>query len=363
MLNNIRVLEFGSMISAPFATYLLSDLGAEVIKVEPLNGDPLRYMSNRTKDNSSAFFESVNRGKSSISIDFNNEHDVSKLSMLISTVDIVVHNYLPKTAKILKIDYEHIFELNPTVIYISVNGFGSNTPNGNKPGLDMVFQGLSGMMSMTGEGDTPIRTPSPIIDLSTGLYCALAATAALNKRTSSNQGSNIDISMLNTAIAMQSPLFHQFFSNNSANLEKKGNRSHGSFTNCYSSKDGYVNISITKLSQWNRLQNILEVIPIDVKSYSELFEYESTIFNAIAKYAAGMKTDRLISELENIGIPSGAVLEYDEVMKSTYVRDTRCIYKTSDGDMHINQPYYYSGKSTKNTYTPLIGEHNEKYIP
>ena len=207
-LAGVRVLDLSWILSGPFCTMTLCDLGADVIKVErPPWGDMGR--TNRPlRDGESAYFLSVNRGKRSVSIDLKEERGRELFSDLVREVDVLVENFSPGAMDGLGLGYETLAEVNPRLIYAAISGFGRTGPWRDRPALDVIAQGAGGIMSVTGQpGGPPTRPGSSLGDITAGLYAAVGILAALHERERSGRGQLIDVSMMDSQMAIQENAF------------------------------------------------------------------------------------------------------------------------------------------------------------
>ncbi|MBI2166365.1 MAG: CoA transferase [Chloroflexi bacterium] len=211
-LQGIRVLDLSRILSGPFCTMLLADLGAEVVKVEqPVKGDPARYLGARVGSDS-AYFISVNRGKKSITLNIASEEGRRLLLSLLPHFDVLVENFVPGTMARLELDYPRVSLVNPRLVYASISGFGQDGPYAQRPALDIVVQAMGGIMSITGEpGGPPIRPGVSLGDSVAGTFAALAIVAALFQRQATGQGQYIDTAMLDCQLTlMENPIARYF---------------------------------------------------------------------------------------------------------------------------------------------------------
>ena len=223
-LEHLRVLDLSRIFAGPWATQNLADLGAHVIKVErPGRGDDTRawgppfLKDGQGNDTSnSSYFMSVNRGKHSITVDIGTPEGQDIIRELAKTVDVVVENYKVGTLKRYGLDYESLRAINPRLVYCSITGFGQTGPYAPLPGYDFVFQGMSGLMSLTGKPDSepgggPMKYGVAITDLTTGMYAAFAILAAIEHRHISGRGQHIDLSLLDCAVSLTSYMSMNYF--------------------------------------------------------------------------------------------------------------------------------------------------------
>jgi len=213
-LSGIRILDLSRVLAGPWATQILGDLGAEVIKVEqPNRGDdtrawgPPQFDDGRGGERQSAYYLACNRNKKSIAIDFSKPDGAAVIRKLASTADVVVENFKVGGLKKFGLDEASLRAINPGLIYCSITGFGPTGPYANRGGYDFLIQGMAGLMSITGPaagqpGSGPTKVGAPVIDLFTGLYAAVSILAALHHRTQSGEGQSIDCALLDTALAV-----------------------------------------------------------------------------------------------------------------------------------------------------------------
>ena len=211
-LDGVRVLSFGRVLSGPYAAMLMADLGAEVIKIEnPAKGDPARANSPFIGDLSS-YFLSVNRGKKSVALDVRSEKARELIKQIVPQVDIILENFRPGVMKKIGLDYNAAKDLNQKIIYISISGFGQVGEYSQKPAYDLIAQAMGGTISITGEpGRPPVRVGYSIGDLGAALYATVATVAALYEREKTGKGQHIDVSMVDSQMALCENACARFF--------------------------------------------------------------------------------------------------------------------------------------------------------
>ena len=216
-LADVTVLDLTWVLAGPFASMILRDLGAQVIKVErPPFGDVARTTAPYI-NNESGYFFSVNRGKKSICLDLKRPEGRDLFLRLAEKADVVMENFTPGTMESLGLGYDALSARNPRLIYAATSGFGQTGPERLRPALDIVVQGMGGIMSITGEpGGPPVRPGISLGDIAAGLYTAIGILAALHERQRSGRGQMIDISMLDCQIAIQENAFMRYFATGEA---------------------------------------------------------------------------------------------------------------------------------------------------
>ena len=202
-LDGIRVIEVGNFMAVPYCGMQLADLGADVIKVENPQGGDLTRAAGPFVAGQSANFVRLNRGKRSIAIDLKASAGVEIFRSLVADADIVIENLRPGTMRSLGLDYDALAADRPRLIYVAATGFGQDGPYAQWAGLDIIAQGMSGLMSITGErGGAPVKVGVPIADLTCALYATIAVLAALRARERDGSGQFIDVSLLESAVSL-----------------------------------------------------------------------------------------------------------------------------------------------------------------
>ena len=200
-LEGIRIIDLTRIIAGPFCTQLLADLGADVIKVETPDGDPVRAQG-EIVDGMSWYFATFNRNKRSVALDLRSDEGLATLRRLISKADVVVDNFRPGVMQAMGLDWETLTQLSPAIIHTSITGFGVDGPYAQRPAFDFIAQAMSGFMSLNGdERSGPMRTAVPISDLIAGHYAALGTVAALVRRARTGQGERVGAALLDGLIS------------------------------------------------------------------------------------------------------------------------------------------------------------------
>ena len=252
-LEGTKVLSFGRMLSGPFSTMLLSDLGAEVVKIEaPKIGDLARFASPFIEKISS-YFLSINRGKKSITLDLKRERAKKVVFDLAKVSDVLVENFRPGVMERLGFGYDAIRQVNPGIIYASLSGFGQQGPYAQRPAFDMIAQGMGGVMSITGEpGRPPARPGYSMGDIGASLFTCIAVLAALHERNKSGQGQWIDVAMLDSQVALCENACARYFA--TGEIPGPLGSRHPLFTpfQAFPTGDGYVVVVAQLPEDWKR---------------------------------------------------------------------------------------------------------------
>ena len=252
-LEGLIVIDLTRVLAGPYSTMQLADLGARVIKVESINGDDSREFGPFYK-NISTYFTSLNRGKESIQLNLKEKKDLAILLQLIKKADVLVENFRPGTMEKLGLKKSKLFKINPRLIYASCSGFGQTGELSKKPAYDLIVQALGGIMSLTGyENQEPVRVGTSIGDITAGLFTTIGIQAALIKRSITNKGCHIDISMLDCQVAILENAVSRYFCEKK--IPKKVGSRHPSIApfECYKCKDNYIAVAAGNNVLFNRL--------------------------------------------------------------------------------------------------------------
>jgi crotonobetainyl-CoA:carnitine CoA-transferase CaiB-like acyl-CoA transferase len=205
-LEGVRIVDISTSYAGPTATMYLADMGAEVVKVERPGGDDARAWGPPFVDGESAWFHSANRGKRSIAVDLRNRRGVELVQRLLERADVFVENLNTAKLAALGLDPDTVRRRHPHLVYCAISGFGFTGPDAATPGYDLIAQARSGLMSVTGaKGGTPQRVSTALSDIVTGLIAAFAVTAALHRRLRTGEGEFVDVSLLDTDLALMAP--------------------------------------------------------------------------------------------------------------------------------------------------------------
>jgi crotonobetainyl-CoA:carnitine CoA-transferase CaiB-like acyl-CoA transferase len=315
-LDGITVLDLSRVLSGPYCTMLLGDMGARVIKVEqPGKGDDTRGWGPPFVDGESAYFLSINRNKESITLDFKKSAGRAVLDRLIATSDVLVENFRPGTLSKLGLDYAALAPKHPRLIYCSISGFGHSGPRRNEPGYDAVIQAEGGLMSVTGAADgPPYRLGVAIGDIVTGILAAQGVLLALLSRHRTGQGQFVDIGMLDSVAALLSYQASIFFATGSA-PQRIGNR-HPTIVpyETFTASDGDFVLAVGNDDQWRRFCTVagldsderFETNRQRVMRYDEL---RPILTECMRRHTR----QQWIEQLNKAGVPCGSVRDLKEV--------------------------------------------------
>ncbi|EON93660.1 L-carnitine dehydratase/bile acid-inducible protein F [Marinobacter lipolyticus SM19] len=368
-LEGIKVVDLTRVLSGPFCTALLSDLGAEIIKIEPPAGDEYRHVG-PFKAGESALFTLVNRNKKGAVADLKNEVDLSRVLEMARDADVFVENFKPGVADRLGVGYDAVRAINPDIVYASISGFGQTGESSQLPAYDLVVQAMSGMMGITGEpGGEPTMVGESIADLVAGLYGSWAILAALFDRHRTGQGVYLDIAMLDCLFSMMpTPVAQWMFSGKAPG--RVGNRHplstpFGSFT----APDGRVIIAILNNRQFGALCDAMGRPEIAAdprfRSDEERTRHEPELRDLIESWLADHTVESAIKALSDARIPASPVLEMGDALIRARTGErqlllTQCHPRLGDIPMMV-QPVRASAWATSAPkIAPQLGEHNDE---
>ncbi len=366
-LAGLKVIELARILAGPWAGQTLSDLGAEVIKVESPKGDDTRAWGppfvTRDGDESAAYFHSTNRGKASVTVDFSTAAGQAQLCDMIRDADVFIENFKVGGLAKYGLDYDSLSAINPRLIYCSVTGFGQTGPYAHRAGYDFIIQGMSGLMSITGEPDgQPQKSGVAITDVFTGVYSVSAILAALHQRQSTGRGQHIDMALLDVAVAVTANQALNYLTTGVA-PQRMGN-GHVNLTpyQAFDCVDGHIIIATGNDAQYQRLCRLLGLdemaeAPEFLRNKDRLANRRVMIARLNGATANWTKAD-LLAGCEAQGIPAGPINDLDEVMADPQVV-ARGLQIELDGVPGIRAPFRFSdAELALHRPAPKLGEDN-----
>lgn len=271
-LAGIRILDLTHMLSGPYCGMILADLGAETIKVEPLQGEGTRKLLATDPENSlngmGAYYITLNRNKQSVCIDLKSDEGREVFYQLVKEVDVVINNFGAGVPDRLKIDYEHLQQINPAIITCSITGFGNHGPNYKRPSFDQVAQATGGGMSITGpDPENQVRAGIPIGDLGGGMFAVMGIQAALLERYKSGKGQDVDISMLDCQISLLNYMATMHFMSGKDPYPIGNSHFVHVPYDTFKTADGYIVIAVITDNFWQNLKKVVPIAELDIEKY------------------------------------------------------------------------------------------------
>lgn len=366
-LDGLKVVELARILAGPWAGQTLSDLGAEVIKVESPEGDDTRHWGppfiERGDDVSAAYFHSTNRGKASLTVDFRTEEGQARVRELVADADILIENFKLGGLKKYGLDHDSLKAVNPRLIYCSITGFGQDGPYAHRAGYDFIIQGMSGLMSITGEADgQPQKSGVAITDIFTGIYSVTAILAALHQRDRTGRGQHIDMSLLDVAVAVTANQALNYLTTGTP-PGRMGN-AHPNLTpyQVFDCSDGHIIIATGNDGQYRRLCGLLGLddmadAPEFARNRDRIENRRVMIARLNGATAQRSKAD-LLAACEAEGVPAGPINTLDEVFADPQVI-ARGMQITLDGVPGVRAPFRFSDADLAlHRPAPRLGEDN-----
>lgn len=383
-LEHLRVLDLSRIFAGPWSTQNLADLGAEVIKVErPGRGDDTRAWgppflkdANGEPTTDSSYFMAVNRGKQSITVDISTPEGQSIIKDLAKNVDIVVENYKVGTLKRYGLDYDSFSLVNPRLVYCSITGFGQTGPYAELPGYDFVFQGMSGLMSLTGKPDTeagggPLKFGVAISDFTTGMYATIAILAAIEHRHLSGVGQYIDMSLLDCSVSLTSYMSMNYFL--SGKVPQRMGNVHTNIVpyQVFRCKAGDIILAVGNDSQFRDLCQAIEMPELATdERFTRSSDRVSNREILISILTEPMKRHTMLEWVEIFeknNVPSGPIYTLDQVFEDVQVKE-RDMKINLAHDVGVDVPSVASPIRMSHTpvrlekSAPVLGSHTDDIL-
>ena len=369
-LKGLRVIELARILAGPWAGQTLADLGAEVIKVESRMGDDTRTWGPpfvKTGDETNAaYYHSCNRGKQSVSLDFKDDADLQKLKDLIATSDILIENFKVGGLDKYGLDYNTLHNDCPSLIYCSITGFGQTGPYAKRAGYDFLMQGMSGLMSITGEPEgQPQKVGVAVTDIFTGLYAVIAVQAALRSRDTTGIGQHIDLSLLDVATATTANQAMNYLTTG-ISPNRKGNNHPNIVPYCaVSTKEGHIILAVGNDNQFENFSKIFDADWYQKDKFSTnpaRLKNRDELLNLIEKNTRNFSSLTLLSECEKFGVPAGPINTLEEVFN-----DPQILHRGMKIDLHgvpsVKNPITFSDmEMSYDKPSPNLGDSNKKFL-
>ena len=375
-LNGIKVIDLTHMLAGPYAGMVIADLGAEVVKIEPLvTGEMTRGLL-KTDPNYSykefgAYFLTLNRNKKSVSLDLKSEIGLEIFYELVKSADVVLNNFSAGVVKKLKIDFETLNNINPKIITCSITGFGETGPHSSRPAYDQIVQAYSGGMSITGpDANTPTRAGIPIGDLGSGLFGVIGILSALLSREKTNKGQHIDMSLLDVQISL---LTYMATMQTLSGIDPKpiGNAHfvHVPY-NSFTTKDGFVVIAVITDAFWEALLDVVNTESLRDPRFSKSIDRlknQQFIESELNKILSTQTSDYWIKALNKAKVPCGPINTFSQALSDEQIihRNMMVEVEHPDGGK-VKMP----GNPIKLSYTdedsytppPHLGAHTKEIL-
>jgi crotonobetainyl-CoA:carnitine CoA-transferase CaiB-like acyl-CoA transferase len=372
-LAGVKVIELAHIMSGPTCGLLLADMGADVVKVEKMPGgdDTRRYVPPEVGGESAAFLM-MNRNKRGIAVNLKHEGGKEVLCRLVGHADVLTENYRAGTMEKLGLGYEQLRQLNPRLIYCAISGFGRTGPFADKGGFDLVAQGMSGLMSITGEpGQEPIKCGPPVTDIGAGMLAALGIVAAYVHRLRTGEGQMVDTSLFEAGV-MQT-YWHSAIALATGRSPGPLGSAHllTAPYQAFPTRDGWINIGAANQANWERLVKVLDAPELAAdprfRDNAGRMRHREALAAALAPHLRRRRTGEWVQALEAAGIPVGPVLSITEMLEHPQTMARRMVVETehprAGRTKGLGLPVKFSaGGGGGGRSAPLFGQHTREVL-
>ncbi|XP_051969574.1 succinate--hydroxymethylglutarate CoA-transferase isoform X2 [Xyrauchen texanus] len=372
-LDGVKVLDLTRVLAGPFATMLLGDLGAEVIKVErPGLGDDTRAWGPPFIGEESAYFLSVNRNKKSIAVNLKDPKGTKLITELAKVCDVLVENYLPGKLNKMGLGHEELQEVAPQLIYCSISGYGQTGPESHKPGYDSIASAMSGMMHITGPEDgDPVRPGVAMTDLATGLYTQGAIMAALLQRQRTGRGLHIDCNLLSSQVACLTHIAANYL--NAGKEARRWGTAHESIVpyQGFKTKDGYLVVAAGNDQQFMKVCKVLSLNGLaespKYKSNTLRVQHRKELLEVLSERFMEKTTGEWLRHFDGTGVPCGPINNIQQVFTNAQVAHNGLILEMdhpTSGRIAVPGPavHFSSFEFSKPIPPPVIGQHTVQVL-
>lgn len=375
-LDGLRVLDLTQVMAGPFCTQLLGDLGADVVKVEPPGrGDLSRSMGGerlRLRGPDNAPFLALNRNKRSVVLDLKEDAGRAALLRLAASADVLVENFRPGVTRSLGVGWDEVSRINPRLVYASISGFGQTGPYAGRPGFDLIAQGMSGVMSVTGEaGGRPVKCGVPVADLAAGLYAAVGILAALRARERTGRGQHVETSLFEAALSLSVWEATELFATGEAPRPLGSAHRLNAPYQAFRTADGWVTLAALTEPQWESLCGALgrpglardERFATNAGRMAHL----PALVEAIEAALAAGTTAEWVERLLDAGVPAGPIHDHRQVFEDPHTRARGMVEEVEHPVEGLVRTLGFPLKlgdtpAAVRRPPPLLGEHTEEVL-
>lgn len=372
-LEGIKILDFTRVLAGPFASMILGDLGAEVIKVEPLAGDESRSWPPILEKGESGYFMILNRNKKSITLNLKDQRAKEIVYKLAPKVDVIIENFTPGVVERLGIDYKTLSQDHPGLIYCAISGFGQYGPYRDKKAYDPIIQGMTGLMSITGErGRSPVKVGIPITDLVAAIYAVTAIQAAYIHKSKNGKGQYIDIALYDSMLSLLTIMSMEYFTAGKAPERWGLDHIHRVPARAFEAKDGqYIQVAATNEVMYPKFCKLLGVEELindpRFDTNAKRVENRDEIMPIFENKMRKKTRDEWLRIFEKANLPCGPILALNEVFSDINVKEREMLFTLEhpvEGEVkQLGFPYKLFDTPAKvKLRPPSLGEHNEEVL-
>ncbi len=371
-LDGIRVVDLSRVLAGPYCSLLLADMGAEVLKVEePERGDDTRAWP-PFQGGEATYFMSVNRGKKSLTLNMKQPEGKAILQRLLEGADVLLENFRPGTLERLGFGYRAVHAFNPRLVYCSVSGFGESGPEAGRPGYDLIVQGESGIMDLTGFPDgPPVKVGNSIADLAAGTMAAHGIVLALFARERTGQGQKVEIAMLDVMAALLTYHGQAYFATGTS-PRRRGNQ-HPSIVpyEVFEAADGYLTVGVANNSLWGRFCQAVERLDLTgdprFETEARRVEHRDILVPLLAAVFKTAPVDHWLARLGQAGVPAGKIKAVGEVLESEHLQARGAVVSLvhpTAGPMRMVGPPIRLSETPGEAVAPppRLGEHTDEIL-
>lgn len=373
-LTGLKVIELAHIMAGPVCGQLLADMGADVIKVEKApGGDDTRRMVPPEVDGESAAFMILNRNKRGTAINLKSEAGKDVVRRLLGSADVVIENYRVGTMERLGLGYESLHQQNPGLIYCQITGFGRTGPYADRPGFDLIAQGMSGLMSVTGEGAgrPPIKAGVPVGDISAGMLAAMGILAAYIHRLKTGKGQLVDTSLLEGSIVNTAWVSAIFLATGISPQAIGSAHPMAAPYQALQTADGWINIGAANQANWLRLVEVLEIPELarDPRFVDNAARMQNlpVLIEILSEKLIQRNAADWLARLEAVGVPASPVLSIGEMLADPQVIARDMVVEVEHSRLGrtraLGSPVKFSDTPTRiSRGAPLLGEHTREIL-
>ncbi|MBT3325010.1 MAG: CoA transferase [Gemmatimonadales bacterium] len=377
-LSGVRVVELSHIMAGPVCGLLLGDLGADVIKVERLpNGDGTRGFVPPDVKGESAAFMMLNRGKRGVAVDLRSEEGRSVVRRLVKDADVIIENFRAGTMEKMGLGYDDLSAINEKLVYCQITGFGSTGPMSNRGGFDLIAQGYSGLMSVTGEGPgrAPVKVGAPVTDITAGILAALGVVSALFERERTGKGQHVDTSLFEAGITQT------FWQSAIALASGVSPGPMGSAHplaapyQTFPTTDGWINVGASNEATWTRLTEALNAAELRedprFRTNPDRMAHLDDLVRVLAPHFLERSTESWLERLQDAGVPAGPIASVGEMLENPQTKARGMVIDVEHSSLGLVRslgfPVKMSGSGPKEDAeplrgAPLLGEHTRQVL-
>lgn len=371
-LEGFKVLDLSRTLAGPYATMMLADMGADVIKVEePSSGDESRRFIPPKWNDESCYYLAANRNKRGITVNLKSPEGIEIIKELVKDADVLVENFRTGTMEKLGLGYETLKEINPKLVFCSISGFGRTGPEKDRAGYDVLLQAFAGLMSITGEEDRPAKAGMSIADLTTGMFAAFGIVSALHASKNTGIGQYLDISLLDSQVALLNHMAVGYMAEGT--YPKRMGTAHGSLVpyRAFKTGDNDVVIAVANDGLWNKMCTALGWTDMENEEKFKLnahrVKYRDELETLIQERFLQMSSEEITGKLDRAGVPCGPIQTIDQVLKHPQVIAREMMIDIEHPNVpNLKVPAFpvkFSETKPQVRYAPpLLGEHSEEVL-